>query len=87
MQVELRERGAVAGRGEGKRPSFGWESLTPTERDVVELVANGLRNKEVAAKLFISAATVKTHLTHVFAKLGLSGHGELTAAAADRRRG
>ena len=76
---------ASRGRGERKRPSFGWESLTPTERDVVELVADGLRNKDIAAKLFMSAATVKTHLTHIFAKLGMSGRGELTAAVAARR--
>jgi predicted ATPase/class 3 adenylate cyclase/DNA-binding CsgD family transcriptional regulator len=77
---------ASRGRGERKRPSFGWESLTPTEREVVELVADGLRNKDVAAKLFMSPATVKTHLTHVFAKLGMTGRGELTAAVAARRR-
>lgn len=74
------------GRGERKRPSTGWESLTPTEREVVALVVEGLHNKEVAAKLFISPATVRTHLTHVFAKLGLSGRTELMAAAARRGR-
>lgn len=76
---------ASRGRGERKRPSFGWESLTPTERDVVELVGQGLRNKDVADKLLMSPATVKTHLTHVFAKLGMSRRGQLIAAVADRR--
>ena len=86
----LPEEGIVAyvtrGRGQRKRPSAGWESLTPTEREVVELVLGGLRNKEIGAKLFISPTTVRTHLTHVFAKLGVSGRTELMAAAANRRR-
>jgi DNA-binding CsgD family transcriptional regulator len=77
---------AYAGRGRGarKRPSFGWSSLTPTEADVVRLVADGLRNKDIAEKLFMSPATVKTHLTHVYAKLGLTNRTELAAQAAQR---
>jgi DNA-binding CsgD family transcriptional regulator len=62
---------AAPGRGSRKRPSFDWDSLTPTECDVTELAAQGLRNAEIAEKLFISQATVKTHLNHVFAKLGV----------------
>jgi hypothetical protein len=42
------------GRGERKRPASGWASLTPTERDVVRLVGEGLGNKDVAAKLFVT---------------------------------
>ena len=62
---------AQRGRGERKRPSSGWESLTPAERDVVRLVSDGLANKDVATRLFISPRTVQTHLTHVYTKLGL----------------
>jgi DNA-binding CsgD family transcriptional regulator len=58
---------AQRGRGERKRPSTGWASLTPTERDVVGLVAEGLTNKDVATRLFISPRTVQAHLAHVFA--------------------
>ncbi|MDT5094406.1 MAG: hypothetical protein QOH60_3769, partial [Mycobacterium sp.] len=69
-------------RGERKRPSSGWESLTPAERDVVKLVAEGLTNKEVAAQLFISPRTVQSHLAHVFAKLGVSTRTQLAQTAA-----
>ena len=63
---------AQRGRGERKRPSSGWVSLTPTELDVVGLVAEGLANKDIADRLIISPRTVQTHLTHVYAKLGLT---------------
>ena len=62
---------AQRGRGARKRPSSGWASLTPTELDVVRLLSEGLGNKEIAERLFISPRTVQTHLTHVYAKLGL----------------
>src|SRR5262249_31626839 len=54
---------ALRGHTGRKRPASGWASLTPTERDVVRLVAEGLTNKDVAARLFISPRTVQTHLT------------------------
>jgi DNA-binding CsgD family transcriptional regulator len=73
---------AQRGRGERKRPTTGWESLTPTERDVVRLVREGLGNKDIATRLFISARTVQTHLTHVYAKLGLESRVQLAQEAA-----
>jgi DNA-binding CsgD family transcriptional regulator len=72
------------GRGKRGRPSFGWSSLTPTENDVARLVAEGLRNRDIAAKLLMSEATVKTHLTHVYAKLGVTNRTELAAQASQR---
>jgi DNA-binding CsgD family transcriptional regulator len=75
---------ATRGRGQRKRPSSGWESLTPAEQSVVRLVAEGLTNQQVAQRLFVSRRTVGTHLTHIFAKLGLSNRSELTAAAVRR---
>jgi DNA-binding CsgD family transcriptional regulator len=73
---------ARRGRGERKRPTSGWASLTPSERDVVRLLSDGLPNKEIAAKLFISPRTVQSHLTHVYAKLGLSSRVQLAQEAA-----
>jgi DNA-binding CsgD family transcriptional regulator len=75
---------AQRGRGERKRPSSGWESLTPAELDVVRLVCEGLANKDVAARLFVSPKTVQAHLTHVYTKLGLSSRVQLVQEAARR---
>jgi DNA-binding CsgD family transcriptional regulator/tetratricopeptide (TPR) repeat protein len=71
-------------RGTRKRPAGGWESLTPTEVQVVELVAQGLTNPQVGERMFISRATVKVHLAHVFQKLDVSTRAELTAQAVRR---
>lgn len=46
-------------------------ALTPREREIVKLVGQGLRNAEIAQRLFISEATVKTHLNNVFQKLNV----------------
>nr|WP_181428507.1 LuxR family transcriptional regulator [Mycolicibacterium moriokaense] len=73
---------AQRGRGKRKRPTKGWGSLTPTERDVVRLVNEGLTNKDIARRLFISARTVETHLTHVYTKLGLTSRVQLVQEAA-----
>jgi predicted ATPase/class 3 adenylate cyclase/DNA-binding CsgD family transcriptional regulator len=75
---------AARGRGERKRPSIGWASLTPTEIDVVRLAAEGLTNPQIAERLFVSRGTVKVHLGHIFAKLGVSTRAELAAEAARR---
>jgi DNA-binding CsgD family transcriptional regulator len=73
---------AQRGRGERKRPASGWGSLTPTECEVIRLVAQGLGNKDVAERLFISPRTVQTHLTHVYAKLNLTSRTQLIQEAA-----
>jgi predicted ATPase/class 3 adenylate cyclase/DNA-binding CsgD family transcriptional regulator len=72
------------GRGTRKRPTTGWASLTPAEEAVVRLLVSGLRNAEIAARLFVSPQTVKSHLSHVFAKLGVSTRSELAVLAARR---
>jgi predicted ATPase/class 3 adenylate cyclase/DNA-binding CsgD family transcriptional regulator len=77
---------AERGRGERKRPSSGWAGLTPMERQVVDLVAEGLRNADIAARLFVAPSTIKTHLAHAFAKLDVSTRAEL-AALVTRRHG
>jgi predicted ATPase/class 3 adenylate cyclase/DNA-binding CsgD family transcriptional regulator len=73
---------AQRGRGRRKRPTSGWGSLTPTERDVVRLVSEGLGNKDIATRLFVSPRTVQTHLTHVYTKLGLTSRVQLAQEAA-----
>jgi DNA-binding CsgD family transcriptional regulator len=68
------------------RPTFGWESLTPTERLVAELTAEGLTNPQIGERLGISRRTAETHLSHVFAKLGITNRTQL-AAEIGRRGG
>ncbi|MGA7464177.1 helix-turn-helix transcriptional regulator [Mycobacterium sp.] len=73
---------AQRGRGQRNRPTSGWGSLTPTERDVVRLVSEGLANNDIATRLFVSPRTVQTHLTHVYTKLGLTSRVQLAQEAA-----
>ena len=73
---------ALRGRGERKRATNGWGSLTRAELDVAKLVSEGLGNKDVAARLFISPRTVQAHLTHVYTKLGLTSRVQLAQEAA-----
>ena len=75
---------ALRGRGERKRPSSGWDSLTPTELEVVRLVGEGLPNKGIAARLFVSPRTVQSHLRHVYNKLGLTSRVQLAQEAVRR---
>jgi DNA-binding CsgD family transcriptional regulator len=79
--MDWSEAASYAGRarGERKRPSHGWAALTPTEQQVVALVADGLTNPQIAERLLMGRATVKTHLDHVFAKTGLHSRTELAA--------
>jgi DNA-binding CsgD family transcriptional regulator/tetratricopeptide (TPR) repeat protein len=70
--------------GAGRRVQTGWESLTPTEVRVARLAAEGLTNREIGERLFVSRRTVETHLAHAFAKLGLSSRAQLAAEVARR---
>jgi DNA-binding NarL/FixJ family response regulator len=71
-----RAAAAEADRVSGRRAAPGG-GLTPGEQRVAELVAGGLSNKEVAARLYLSAATVDTHLRGVYAKLGIRSRTQL----------
>ncbi|GGJ74704.1 DNA-binding response regulator [Streptomyces camponoticapitis] len=68
-----------------RTPVTGKEPLSAREREVLELVARGTSNREIAAELFISEATVKTHLTHIYAKLGVKDRAAAVAVGYDRK--
>jgi pimeloyl-ACP methyl ester carboxylesterase/DNA-binding CsgD family transcriptional regulator len=61
------------------RRGWGWESLTPSEDQVVGLVAEGLTNTEIAERLFVSRHTVDSHVKSALRKLGVSSRVELAA--------
>jgi DNA-binding CsgD family transcriptional regulator len=84
--LDWREAAAYArrARGERRRPHHGWASLTPTEQQVVALISEGLTNPEIAQRLLMGKATVKTHLTRIFGKLGVRTRAELAADAVRR---
>jgi predicted ATPase/DNA-binding CsgD family transcriptional regulator len=69
-------------RGTRGRPTTGWASLTPTELDVARCAADGLNNPQIADRLFMGRGTVKTHLSHIYAKLDIANRTELATLAA-----
>ena len=75
---------AVASRLMGRMREPAQESLSQRELEVLTLVARGSTNKEAAKKLFISEATVKTHLIHVYTKLGVKDRAAAVAVAFER---
>ncbi|MEU0788443.1 response regulator transcription factor [Amycolatopsis sp. NPDC005961] len=75
---------AVASRLLGRMRAPVPTALSQRELEVLTLVARGSTNKEAAKKLFISEATVKTHLIHVYAKLGVKDRAAAVAVAFER---
>lgn len=70
---------ARRGRGPRRRPPRGWDALTPAQRRVAALVAEGLTNAQVAEQLGLGPETVKSHVAKLLAKLGMSSRWELRA--------
>ncbi len=72
---------SVANRliGQVRKPQRG--TLSPRELEVLSLVADGTTNREAAAKLFISEASIKTHLLHIYAKLDVRDRAQAVAEA------
>ncbi|BEL08197.1 response regulator transcription factor [Actinoplanes sichuanensis] len=64
-----------------ERPAGALRRLTPREVEVLALIGNGLANDEIAAALVISVKTVKTHITHLLAKLSARDRAQLVIAA------
>jgi DNA-binding NarL/FixJ family response regulator len=83
-RLSLEEAVAYAQRGRGERAgaTHGWVSLSPVERQVVELASRGLSNPDIARELFISRNTVKVYLSRTYAKLGVANRTELARLAA-----
>jgi DNA-binding CsgD family transcriptional regulator len=65
-----------------ERKTFGWTSLTESERSVADLVAEGLTNREAGSRLFLSRHTVDAHLRHIYRKLGIRSRTELARVVA-----
>jgi DNA-binding CsgD family transcriptional regulator len=82
-QLSLEDTVAYVTRGRGARArhATGWASLTPTEVDVVEAICRGLTNQQIGEGLLMSRDTVKTHLSHIYAKVGVANRAELAAQA------
>jgi DNA-binding NarL/FixJ family response regulator len=74
----------AAGARPRRTACSGWDALTPAERRVATLAAEGCGNREIAQQLFVTRRTVETHLTHVFQKLGVTTRAELTTTRAAR---
>lgn len=86
VDATLRSLGVRRGRrGPRRRPRWGWGSLTPTERTVADLVAEGMSNPQIAGRLYVSRRTVQTHVSHIFAKLQIGSRVELAAQVTRQR--
>jgi DNA-binding CsgD family transcriptional regulator len=66
------------------RSTFGWDSLSESERRVADLVARGHSNKEIGERLYMSHRTVGSHLYRIFPKLGLRSRVELARIVVER---
>jgi len=83
VRSRLRELGVRRRLVAAEPQKDGWGSLTTSELTVARLVAEGLTNREVAERLFVSPHTINSHLRHVFAKLGINSRVELARLARD----
>ncbi|HKA82335.1 MAG TPA: AAA family ATPase [Acidimicrobiales bacterium] len=73
------------GRRGARRAGASPQQLSPRELEVAELVTEGLTNSAIAARLFVSRATVSSHVTHILTKLGFTSRAQIAAWTAGRR--
>jgi DNA-binding NarL/FixJ family response regulator len=83
VRRRLRQLGVQRHLPAERRPTQGWAALTQSELAVARLVTDGLTNREVAERLYISPHTVGEHLRHVFEKLGINSRVTLTRIASE----
>lgn len=79
-----RQELAVAGGRPRSAPPAGREGLTPGERRVTELVAQGRTNREIATELFVTVKAVRFHLGNIYRKLGVQDRAQIAAAVNNR---
>ncbi len=82
--VATRLLGQVRGQVRGQARAPAPEQLSARELDVLALIARGCSNRDAAVRLFISEATVKTHLLHIYAKLGVNDRAAAVAVGFER---
>ena len=87
VRSRLRELGVRRRLVTAEPETSGWAAMTTAELAVARLVAEGLTNREVAERLFVSPHTVNSHLRHVFSKLGINSRVELARLRARLRDG
>jgi DNA-binding CsgD family transcriptional regulator len=86
LQARFRAHGIRrAPRVKHRRARRGWDSLTPAEAKIAALVAQGMTNPQIAARLFLSHRTVATHVSHILGKLDVRSRIDIAREAADRR--
>jgi DNA-binding CsgD family transcriptional regulator len=84
LRGHLRALGIRRRVASAEKPASGWSAITKSELAVAQLVADGLTNREIAERLFVSPHTVNTHLRHLFAKLEVNSRVDLTRLATER---
>ena len=87
LLARTRALGLRRGSRESQRTvTHGWASLTATESRVTTLIRDGLTNREIGARLFISPRTVQTHVAHILTKTALRSRVEVATAASNLSR-
>jgi DNA-binding CsgD family transcriptional regulator len=88
VQARFRAHGIRRGpHAKHRQVRTGWESLTPTEMKIADLVLGGLSNPEIATRLFLSRRTVATHVSHILKKLDVHSRTDIAREAALRTIG
>ena len=86
LQARFRAHGIRRGpQAKHRKARRGWDSLTPTEIKITALVAQGLSNPQIAARLFLSRRTVGTHVSHILSKLDVNSRIDIAREAASRQ--